>query len=225
MKRGESAEIDLGTVSSMNELRRALQRESSAVHRAEDMLERNEHPFGLMLEWIGPNRSPLEISKVLEVLLASLEPEPSWLRSIGARWVRDQNPPRVVLTLGPQQPDRDPAGVLLVEHALKKVAISTNVRIVTEDIRKTLTDHVMARPDSEYAIAIDIPIQPDHGPRFALTQGLEMERTVIAALPAKTPNQPDLREIHVWLSDRDGDMRLRIWRLGLMKISGQSRMA
>ncbi len=227
MNRVETVEIELGDQTSPNSARRALEQQRDAIRQAFAAFERGGQPYSVAVTLNGRSDSTIDVMgtcSLLERLLAGIEPESEGLHSVMARWIRDWSIPRVTLTLAEPQPDREPAGVLLVEHAIKCDAGSLADRFLIEDIRKTLTDHVMARPDSEYAIAIKMPVQPDVRPRSALLDGLALARSAVAALPVETPDRPNVHELRVCLGHGDGDVLLRIWRLGIMKVPSSSRV-
>ena len=223
----EPMEIELGSQSSPNSVRRALQQQHDVIRQAIAAFERARHPYRMILTWKGFSETTDAHGAcgVLEGLLADFVPAPDGLRAVGARWIQDRSEPRVTLNLAEDVTESAPAGALLLERTMPTDVGLSNAGDLAADIRKTLEDHVMAHTDSEYMLAVDVPMQAEGHSRAALLRGLALTRSAIGALPAEASRQPNVRELQVRLRDEDGSTRLRIWRLGFMKVPGSSRVA
>ncbi len=227
MKRVQTVEIELRDGSSTNAVTHALHLQHDAVQQAIAAFDHAGRLFGITLTWNGIRRTTGDAQvacEVLEGLLADLDPGPERLRSVGALWTRGQREPRVTLTLTQHEMESDPAGVLLLERTISNDPNRMGSGDMIADIRKTLEDHVMAHVDSEYIVMVDVPIQAESQPTTAMLHGLVSARSTVTALPAEVAGRPNVIEVHVRLREPDEQARLRIWRLGFMKVPGRSRI-
>jgi len=130
-----------------------------------------------------------------------------------------------------------PAGMLLVDLECDFAAIvsrrstrrSTHIDWM-RSFRNTLEQNSLARAGVEYAITIDLPLEPGPvGRETAIGSAISFIGQIATTLPNKPHQKSTLLEL--WLNLLplpDGPappLHLRVWRLGYMKIPGQTRTA
>jgi hypothetical protein len=131
-----------------------------------------------------------------------------------------------------------PAGTLLVDLRYEMSADPTGQGSIggapsgiwIKSIGDTLEQNPLARVGAEYAMAIDLPLEPGMVGREALIgSSFQVMGQVAAMLPTKRRQTSTLPELWLTVLTAPGESalqtRLRIWRLGFMKVEGQPRMA
>ena len=130
-----------------------------------------------------------------------------------------------------------PAGMLLVDLQHDMSAGSTgqgstegsSSAIWMSSIRDTLEQNPLARAGAEYAIAIDLPMEPGLVGRETLIRStFRVMGEIATMLPQRQHQMSTLAELWLNLSTTPGTAaphgRLRLWRLGYMKIRDERRI-
>ncbi len=88
-----------------------------------------------------------------------------------------------------------------------------------------LSSDIMARPDAEYAISVEVPRSGDDRNDWLL-RGLDLARGVAYRLPAEPGAAPNLVQLSVRMADDEtaNTARVRVWRLGFMKVPSRTRL-
>lgn len=203
-----------------------------AALRAISAAEREYRPYLLDLEWIGPARvlggTLVESNyRILAMLVEDL-PKMRYVVGIRSRLGKTSAEPRLTLKLRDEEQTPVPAGTLLVNLERPYVAGDVGNGLWTRAIREALAANVMARADAEYAAAIDLPERSGHDRETALLRGMGLARAVALALPARPGRRPKLLDLSLQFvgdSASSENARIRVWRLGFMKIPSRSRIA
>jgi len=130
-----------------------------------------------------------------------------------------------------------PAGTQLVDLQPDMAAGSTgqgstersSSAIWMSSIRDTLEHNPLARAGAEYAIAIDLPLEPGLVGRETLIRStFRVMGEIATVLPQGQQQMSTLAELWLNLSTAPGTAathgRLRLWRLGYMKIRDERRI-
>jgi hypothetical protein len=196
--------------------------------------ERQNRPYVVELYW-PPTAMPIrnslvESSSSLLLLLHHDVPNLKFMTGLGAR--RTQDAPEAHLTLTIRDAaEREPvtAGILMVDLEQSFTAGGAAADSWARALREVLASNVMARPAAEYALAIDLPMPSGDNVGPELLAGMALARDLSLALPAESGAESNLVEFSLRVgqdaaADR-GAVRLRVWRLGFMKIPSRSRFA
>jgi hypothetical protein len=223
-----------------SDLRHALMRRAVEIQMAIEAFERDGEPYSLKVEIVlggsSTGFSPVDtIEAALQTSLdvaakGEMSGQVQSLAEISATVVRSQGESGLILQLrGLSALRPDPMGTLLADELVPDSRDNATNTIVSENIRRALEPHVMGRPDAEYAAVIDLSRIGAGADRLSMMSNyLLLLRDFASALPAETAGRPKLYEYHVRVPvTHEGDerrLRVRVWRLGIMKIASDSRV-
>jgi hypothetical protein len=209
-------------------------------------LDARREPYAIELEVVEPpaNRDVSLLESCVSLLGALRSvPSPTEQDGYAARWLTQFHTTlrlanedsgerlrvRVAAELAVQ-----PAGTLLVdlqdEASIDSAELAPLSDSWTRSIQNTLAQNPLARAGAEYAVAIDLPTEPGLPGRDTLIgSAFQMLGQISTLLPTEQGRTPTFHELWINLTSYPGEptlrVRSRIWRLGYMKIAGQTRMA
>ncbi len=238
----DSLEIRLaGEIVSGRDLRGAIATAGPSIAKVMDEFEQDERPYALELDIDGPDvDEQATLADLADASLRALNdvwrnsPEQPYatrfLTGMRVRRSRGAAEPGMKLSLrAAGNVAAEPAGILLIDVPGPPTMSAREMTTSTAAIRDSLASNVMARPDAEYALAVDLP-SGDAGLEgtTSLNKGLTLARLLAGVLPAEEPGRPNLLELWVGggqVAPDDLTPRIRVWRLGIMKIRSHSRVA
>ncbi len=211
-----------GQVDSAAQLRQVLERRADTFERAMEALGPPSAPYRISVEFTPDlhqrGLSLVEVCRAVVTALANIAPPASFTGVDGAA-VRGSGESSMTLRIRllDDQPNQ-PAGMLLLDERLPA---SGHGRLQTG-----LSGDLMARPDAEYAVWVDAPKTDDHGVDIILS-GLDLAKAIAVMLPAEPGAPSNLVQLSVRMADNEqpDSIRVRVWRLGFMKVPSRARFA